>query len=54
MQTGLLREQDLLRNLVQEQIDSITAAGESRFQLQTRRNLGRVAYGSFRQPGMCH
>jgi hypothetical protein len=47
----LLRQQGLLRSFNQEQIDSIAAAGESRFQLQTKRDMGRVTHGSLAEPG---
>jgi hypothetical protein len=49
----LLCKQNVLRNFDQEQIDSITAADEGGFQLQTRRDLRCVAYDSFGEPGIC-
>jgi hypothetical protein len=42
----------LLRGFKREEINSITAAGKSRFQLQTRCDIGCVTYGEFAEPGM--
>jgi hypothetical protein len=43
VQAGLLRQQNVLRNFKRAQIDSIAAADERRFQLQSKRDTCRVA-----------
>ena len=43
VQAGLLRQQNLLRNFKRAQIDSIAAADKSRFELQSKRDIRRVA-----------
>jgi len=42
----LLRQQNVLRNFKRAQIDSIAAADERRFELQSKRDTHRVAYRS--------
>jgi len=43
VQAGLLRQQNVLRNFKRAQIDSIAAADERRFELQSKRDTHRVA-----------
>jgi len=43
VQAGLLRQQNLLRDFKRAQIGSSAPAGESRFELQSKRDTHRVA-----------
>jgi len=43
VQAGLLRQQNVLRNFKRAQIDSIAAADERRFELQSKRGVRRVS-----------
>jgi len=49
----LLREQNLLRDVAKKHSALITAAGESRFQLQAERDMRWVSHCSFAKPGIC-
>jgi hypothetical protein len=42
----------LLRDFKREQSDFVTATGESRFQLQTKRDIRRAALGGFAELGI--
>ena len=51
LSANLLRQQDLLRDIAKEHGSAHTAAGESRFQRQSKRDLHRPIRDSFAESG---
>jgi hypothetical protein len=43
-----------LRDIFEENSSNIAAVGESRFQLQTKRDIGCASYGRFAEPRIWH